>query len=59
MMLPRLNRDVAIEVLPEAFAADHEGLTRFQREAQVLAGERRAPMISQGLLRAPQRPDAP
>ena len=33
----RLNRDVAIKVLPVAFAADHERLARFQREAQVLA----------------------
>jgi Tol biopolymer transport system component len=34
----KLNRDVAIKVLPEAFAADAERLARFQREAQVLAG---------------------
>jgi serine/threonine-protein kinase len=33
----RLNRDVAIKILPEAFAADAERLARFQREAQVLA----------------------
>src|SRR6478672_13129287 len=33
----RLSRDVAIKVLPEAFAADPERLARFQREAQVLA----------------------
>ena len=33
----RLSRDVAIKVLPEAFAADAERLTRFRREAQVLA----------------------
>ncbi|MCU1382748.1 MAG: prkC 31 [Acidobacteria bacterium] len=33
----RLNRDVAIKVLPESFAADPERLGRFQREAQVLA----------------------
>jgi serine/threonine protein kinase len=32
-----LNRDVAIKVLPEAFAGDPERLARFQREAQVLA----------------------
>ena len=32
-----LNRDVAIKVLPEAFAADPERLARFQREAQTLA----------------------
>ena len=33
----KLNRDVAIKVLPEAFAEDAERLARFQREAQVLA----------------------
>jgi len=33
----RLNRDVAIKVLPEAFANDRERMARFQREAQVLA----------------------
>src|SRR5688572_8022489 len=33
----RLNRDVAIKVLPRAFAGDPERLDRFQREAQVLA----------------------
>ena len=33
----KLNRDVAIKILPESFAADPDGLTRFAREAQVLA----------------------
>jgi serine/threonine-protein kinase len=33
----RLNRDVAIKVLPELFAADPERLGRFEREAQLLA----------------------
>ncbi len=33
----RLNRDVAIKVLPEAFANDPDRLARFKREAQVLA----------------------
>ncbi len=33
----RLRRDVAIKVLPEAFAADRDRLARFEREAQVLA----------------------
>jgi serine/threonine protein kinase len=33
----RLGRDVAIRVLPEAFARDSERLSRFQREAKILA----------------------
>src|SRR4051794_743432 len=33
----KLNRDVAIKVLPESFAADPDRLARFTREAQVLA----------------------
>ena len=33
----RLNRDVAIKVLPADVAADHDRLARFEREAQVLA----------------------
>jgi len=34
---PRLGRDVAIKVLPEAFAADPDRRTRFEREAQTVA----------------------
>jgi serine/threonine protein kinase len=33
----RLGREVAIKVLPEAFAADRERLSRFEREAQAVA----------------------
>jgi Tol biopolymer transport system component len=33
----RLNRDVAIKVLPPGLAADPERMARFEREAQVLA----------------------
>src|SRR5262245_56648862 len=33
----KLNRDVAIKILPEAFARDADRLARFSREAQVLA----------------------
>ena len=34
----RLHRDVALKVLPDAFASDPERLARFEREAQTLAG---------------------
>src|ERR1700691_2434385 len=34
---PKLNRDVAIKVLPPAFAQDPARMTRFEHEAQVLA----------------------
>ena len=33
----QLERDVALKLLPDAFASDPERLARFQREAQVLA----------------------
>ncbi len=33
----KLNRDVALKVLPAAFATDADRLARFTREAQVLA----------------------
>ena len=33
----KLDRDVAIKVLPEALARDPERLARFEREAKVLA----------------------
>jgi len=40
-MLPeldtKLNRDVAIKVLPEAFANDPARMARFEREAKALA----------------------
>jgi serine/threonine protein kinase len=34
---PKLGRDVAIKILPEAFAQDVDRLARFEREAKVLA----------------------
>src|ERR1700683_548608 len=33
----KLNRDVAIKILPRAFAEDSASMKRFEREAQVLA----------------------
>ena len=33
----KLNRDVALKILPEAFTSDADWLARFRREAQVLA----------------------
>jgi len=33
----KLNRDVALKILPDTFAADAERIARFRREAQVLA----------------------
>ncbi len=33
----KLDRDVALKVLPEAFIADPDRLARFEREAKVLA----------------------
>src|SRR5262245_21579766 len=33
----KLNRDVALKVLPDAFAGDPDRLARFTREAQTLA----------------------
>lgn len=34
----RLDRDVAVKVLPDSFAGDPERLSRFEREAKLLAG---------------------
>ena len=33
----QLNRQVALKILPDAFASDPERLARFTREAQILA----------------------
>ena len=33
----QLNREVALKILPDAFASDPDRLARFTREAQILA----------------------
>ena len=33
----KLNRDVALKILPKQFASDAQRMARFQREAEVLA----------------------
>ena len=33
----KVNRDIAIKILPDLLAGDHECLARFRREAQLLA----------------------
>ena len=33
----KLNRDVALKILPSNFASDPDRMARFEREAQVLA----------------------
>ncbi len=38
----KLDRDVALKVLPEAFTSDPDRLARFEREAKVLASLNRA-----------------
>ena len=53
----KLNRDVAVKVLPDSFAADPDRLTRFTREAQVLASLNH-PNIARDLRRRRPRPGA-
>jgi serine/threonine protein kinase len=42
----RLKRDVAIKVLPDAFARERESISRFQREAEILASLKRSKLNS-------------
>jgi serine/threonine-protein kinase len=42
----RLGRDVALKVLPDAFARDHDRLARFEREARLLASLNHANIAS-------------
>ena len=43
-----LEREVAIKVLPDAFAADAERIARFEREARVLASLTHANIADRG-----------
>ena len=55
----KLNRDVAIKVLPDLFAGDPDRLARFTREAQTLAAlnhlEHRRHLRSRGAPRTAER----
>jgi serine/threonine protein kinase len=42
----KLKRDVAIKILPEEFSRDHDRVSRFQREAEVLASLNHANIAS-------------
>ena len=42
----RLGRDIALKILPTSFKSDPERLTRFRREAQLLASLRRRNVIA-------------
>ena len=39
----KLDRDVALKVLPEAFTSDPDRLARFEREAKVGGGQNENP----------------
>ena len=51
----KLNRDVALKVLPDAFARDAQRMARFRREAQVLASRWKRAMRSASLAKASGR----
>jgi hypothetical protein len=50
----KLDRDVALKILPESFASDPERLARFEREAKTLAALNH-PHISNGKMNGGER----
>jgi len=46
----KLDRDVAIKVLPEAFAADPERIARFQREAKMVSSKQLAGLVGPAIV---------
>ena len=58
----RLNRDVAVKVLPKNFAADADRLRRFEQEARTLASLNHPNVLTihdAGVLSAPTRSPNP
>ena len=51
----KLKRQVALKILPEAFAQDPDRLARFQREAQVLASLNHPGIVTHSLAKADRR----
>jgi serine/threonine protein kinase len=44
----RLERTVAIKILPQSFASDHEPLERFEQEARILSALNHPNLMSRG-----------
>ncbi len=52
----KLDRDVALKVLPEAFTSDPDRLARFEREAKVLASLNHPNIAASSLTTSRTRP---
>ena len=55
----KLEREVAVKLLPDAVSADPERLSRFQREARMLASLNHPNIASMIWARGGRRPPAP